>query len=73
LIGDVCDWTCGDIDDSGDKNVSDLTYLVAFLFQGGPELQHPNAGDVDGSGALNVSDLTYLVAFLFQGGPDPVC
>ena len=61
----------GDVDASGAINVSDLTYLVARLFQGGPPPPCEDEGDVDGSGAINVSDLTYLVARLFQGGPPP--
>jgi len=31
------DWRIGDIDGSGSWNVADITYLVAYLFQGGPE------------------------------------
>jgi hypothetical protein len=63
----------GDVDNSGGlPNVADLTYLVRFLFQGGPEPPCIEQGDVDGSGGMpNVADLTYLVRFLFQGGPEP--
>jgi len=66
----------GNVDFGGGDliNVSDLTYLVAYLFQGGDEPGCLSEADVDGSGAINVSDLTYLVAYLFQGGPAPaVC
>lgn len=61
----------GDVDRSGTINVSDLTYLVALLFQGGPPAMCADEGDADGSGVINISDLTYLVAGLFQGGPAP--
>ncbi|MFH1374197.1 MAG: T9SS type A sorting domain-containing protein [bacterium] len=61
----------GDVDGSGATDVGDLTYLVAYLFQGGPEPPCPEEGDVDGSGAMDVGDLTYLVAYLFQSGPPP--
>ena len=61
----------GDVDDSGGIDVGDLTYLVAYLFQGGPAPPCPEEGDVDGSGGIDVGDLTYLVAYLFQGGPAP--
>ncbi len=65
---------CGDIDDSGGlPDVGDLTYLIAYLFQGGPPPPVLDAADVDGSTAIDVGDLTYLVAYLFQGGPPPVC
>jgi len=66
---------CGDIDGNGssEANVSDLTYLVAFLFQGGPPPSPLWTGNIDCSTGdePNVSDLTYLVAYLFQGGPAP--
>ena len=61
----------GDVDMSGAINVSDLTWLVAYLFQLGPEPVCPEEGDVDGSGVVNVSDITYLVGYLFQAGPVP--
>ncbi len=65
-------WTrSGDVDASGSIDVGDLTYLVAYLFQGGPEPQPLATGDVDCSGGVDVGDLTYLVAYLFQGGPEP--
>jgi len=61
----------GDVDRLGGINVSDLTFYVAYLFQGGQAPACPDQADVDGSGSHNVSDLTYLVAYLFQGGPEP--
>ena len=61
----------GDVDRMGGINVSDLTFYVAYLFQGGQAPACPDQADVDGSGSHNVSDLTYLVAYLFQGGPPP--
>jgi hypothetical protein len=60
----------------GEVDVADLTYLVAFLFQGGPAPPCTDEGNVDGltgpAGDIDVADLTYLVAFLFQGGPQPL-
>ena len=71
-IGDACCCVLrGDVDGSGARNVSDLTYLVNHLFQGGAVPGCPPEGDVDGGGDMNVSDLTYLVAHLFQGGAEP--
>ncbi len=67
-------YICGDVSGNGEgPNVEDLTYLVAFLFQGGPPPPIPAAADMDGSGEILVDDLTYLVSYLFQGGPAPVC
>ncbi len=65
-------YTPGDIDRSNEVNVSDLTFLVSFLFQGGLAPVLYGSADADGSGDLNVSDLTYFVAYLFAGGPPPI-
>jgi hypothetical protein len=65
----------GIVGEFGPIDVSDLTYLVAFLWQGGPEPPCIDEGDVNALpgpvGPIDVSDLTYLVAFLWQGGPEP--
>jgi len=65
----------GNVDNDPDDlvNVADLTYLVAYLFQGGPEPVCTPEGNVDGDTGeqINVADLTYLVSYLFQGGPLP--
>jgi len=57
----------------GPIDVSDLTYLVAYLFTGGPEPPCIEEGNVDGldgsAGPIDVSDLTFLVVYLFTGGP----
>ncbi|MEW5995475.1 MAG: hypothetical protein AB1744_13920, partial [Candidatus Zixiibacteriota bacterium] len=67
-------YICGDVDGSGDApNLPDLTYLVAYLFQGGLPPPVMEAADLDGSSGINVADLTYLVACLFQSGPPPTC
>ncbi|HWR84014.1 MAG TPA: hypothetical protein VN285_12000 [Candidatus Deferrimicrobium sp.] len=56
-------------------DVSDLTYLVAYIFQGGVAPPCNEEANVDGimgpAGPVDVADLTYLVAYLFGGGPRP--
>ena len=67
---------CGDInDDGGDPDISDLVYLVDYMFQGGPPPPLMWAADVDGSGGAfpDIADLVYLVDFMFLGGPAPNC
>ena len=71
-------YLCGDIDNNDNgPNIADLTYLVAYLFSGGPAPGILATGNTDGivgpGGAIDVSDLTYLVAYLFSGGPPPIC
>lgn len=64
---------CGDIDTSGQRDISDLTFLVSYMFDGGPPPNPSWAGDVDGSGGTDISDVTYFVDYLFSSGPDPEC
>lgn len=77
-IGDVCDGCCvppirGNVDyDVGDNiDISDLVYLVDYMFNGGPEPPCIDEADVDSSGGIDISDLVYLVDFMFTGGPQP--
>ncbi|MBU8934479.1 MAG: hypothetical protein KOO62_10795 [candidate division Zixibacteria bacterium] len=65
----------GIIGDGGPVDIADLTYLVAYLFNGGSPPPCQDEGNVDavaGSGGpINIADLTYLVAYLFTSGPPP--
>jgi hypothetical protein len=69
----------GDVDYVNDGmtdavDISDLVYMVDFMFTGGPaplcwdeaELVEPF-----GDEALSISDLVYLVDYMFTGGPPP--
>ncbi len=70
-------WTVlqrGDADFSGDINVADVTYMVAYLFGYGPApVPELLAGDFDCLNDANVADLTGMVAYLFLGGSPPPC
>ena len=67
----------GNVDDligpGGAVDVTDVTYIVSYLFKGGPVPPCEDAANVDAivgpGGPIDVADLTYLVAFLFKGGP----
>jgi len=64
---------CGDLNFDGSINIADLTYIVAYLFSGGPEpIPDICVADVNNDGGINIADLTYLVAYLFGGGPAPL-
>ncbi|MDX9856903.1 MAG: agmatine deiminase family protein [candidate division Zixibacteria bacterium] len=65
---------CGDVnDDAIGPDLSDLIYLVNYLFLSGPAPNSATASNVDGVGGVDLSDLIYLVNLLFMGGPPATC
>ena len=74
-IVSCCQGFRGNVDgDPGDMiDITDLTYLVAYAFQGGPHAPCVFEGDVNADGGLTpfILDLTYLVDYMFNGGPEP--
>ena len=61
----------GDADGDGQIIVSDVVYLINYLFIAGPAPVPLEAGDADSDGEINVSDVVYLTNYLFIGGPPP--
>lgn len=72
-IGDVCDVVCGDVNGDASINILDVTYVINYLYKGGPPPDPPEAGDVNNSGDINILDVIYLINYLYKGGPEPVC
>jgi len=78
-MGISCCMNRGNIDGiimpSGPIDVADLSYLVDYLFSGGPPPPCDMEGNVDANdgpgGPIDVGDLAYLVDYLFTGGPQP--
>ena len=66
-------WICGDTNADGDINLLDITYTIAYLYQGGPAPDPLERADVDGSGAVNIVDISYLIDYLYMNGPEPNC
>ena len=71
-VGDVCCCAMrGDVDGSKAVDISDLTFLVDYMFGGGAAIPCPQDGDADGNGKVDISDLTFMAAYFFQQGPAP--
>jgi len=61
----------GDANNNGAISLLDITYLIAFLYKGGPGPITLVAGDADANLTINLMDLTYLIAYLYKDGPPP--
>ena len=61
----------GDADGSGDVEIEDVIYLIAYIFLGGAPAEPLLAGDADCSGNVDIDDVVYLILYLFSGGPAP--
>jgi hypothetical protein len=64
----------GDVNADNLINLLDITYLINYIYKGGP-VPEPEyaAGNVNGIEGLNLLDITYLIAFIYRDGPPPVC
>jgi hypothetical protein len=77
VFGDM--WTypgieflCGDVNKDGVVNVTDVVYLINYLFISGPApVPILHVGDVNQDEVVNVTDVVYLINHLFIGGPAP--
>jgi hypothetical protein len=63
----------GDANANGLINLSDVIYLLNYLFRGGSSPCPMEAGDVNCDGAVNLSDDIILLNYLFRGGEAPSC
>jgi hypothetical protein len=61
-------------DANGDNliTVSDVVFLINYLYQGGTAPDPYASGDANDDGIVNLGDLVYLINYLFKGGPSPV-
>jgi dockerin type I repeat protein len=76
-IGSICDIgayersPCGDANGDGAVDVSDVFFVINFLFAGGKI--PPGLANVNGDADLSIADVFYVINALFAGGPAPNC
>jgi hypothetical protein len=60
-------------DANGDSllSVSDVVYLINYLYLGGIAPDPYAAGDVNNDATIDTGDVVYLINYLFRGGPPP--
>ncbi len=66
----IGDFMRGDANDDGVINILDVSFIISFLYKGGPApllIQ----GDANGNGTINILDVSFLINFLYKGGPPP--
>ncbi len=64
----------GDTNGDGQVSVSDVVYLINYLFKFGPEpIPEAEIGDTNCDSRVSISDVVYLINYLFKGGPPPIC
>jgi hypothetical protein len=63
----------GDANEDGAIDVSDVIYLINYLFMGGPEPEPLEAGDANSDEVVDIADVVYLINYLFMNGPPPDC
>jgi hypothetical protein len=77
VVGAKCDigsyekTPCGDVNGDGAMDVTDVFFLINYLFAGGP--LPPGLANVNGDGAVTVGDVFSLINYLFAGGAAPNC
>jgi len=70
-------WFVKDVYVAGDANrnreitLSDVIFLVNYIFKGGLAPYPLLAGDSDCSNAITLADIIYLINYLFKSGPAP--
>ncbi len=70
-IMDASDYICGDADGNERIDITDVVFLVNYIFAGGPAPDPPESGDADCRGSVDIVDAVYLINYIFAGGAAP--
>ncbi len=65
---------CGDLNSDGSVSVSDIVYLISYMFRGGKPPQcepYTTCTDLNNDSLITVSDVIYLINYLLKGGTAP--
>ena len=65
------DYNCGDVDQNMQVDITDVVFLINYVFAGGPAPQDNADANVDCSSIVNVTDCVYMINYIFAGGPAP--
>lgn len=74
VAGGITVCLAGDVGNDGiGPDISDLSYLIAFLYLGGPPPPVSAKADVDGSLGVDIGDISALISYLYLAGPTIHC
>ncbi len=62
----------GDVNRDASINLSDIIYIVNYVYKAGSPPNPLSLGDVNGDSKINLGDIIYLINYIFKGGPPPV-
>jgi hypothetical protein len=62
----------GDVNGDSVLSVSDVVFLINYLYHEGPVPDPYLSGDANSDSLVNVGDIVYLVNYLFKSGPPPL-
>jgi hypothetical protein len=65
------DYLSGDADGNGSIDISDVVFLIGFIFGGGLPPVPLARGDADCSTEVDISDAVFLISYIFGGGSAP--
>lgn len=67
----MVEYTCGDANHNGLIEISDVVYIINYIFVDGIPPYPMNAGDVNCDEKINLIDIIYLINYIFRGGNEP--
>jgi len=69
----LCVYICGDADDDGEINLSDVIWVANYYLKGGDSPPYPVCrANANGDDAVNLSDVIYIANYYLKGGPAPL-
>ncbi len=61
----------GDSNSDGTVDISDITFIVSYIFRSGPAPVSEDIADANSDQRVDISDALYLVNYIFRSGPPP--
>ena len=61
----------GDSNTDGKVDIADITFIISYVFRGGPEPVSDVTADVNNDATIDITDALYLVNYIFRSGPPP--